>query len=100
MSEEKKLYKFWLSFIQSTTFAPFELHTPWWISGYTGDGEPTICAAVMAEDEDDAEEKIYEAFDECPDSIQFRFIERRPDDWSPFGERFPQLPWMQWSQKC
>lgn len=47
---------YWVSWYQTKTLGPFELHTPWWVSGWRlDDGGDSICAAVMAADEDAAD---------------------------------------------
>lgn len=83
--------------------AEFELHHPWWISGYRyqhdvdiGDEieQPTICAAVKAESMPAAMELIYACYDIRPAVIEFRFCEERPDWWSPYSSRFPKADWM------
>jgi len=34
--------------------------------------------------------------DLMPEDVEWRFVEERPDDWSPFSDRFPQADWMEW----
>jgi hypothetical protein len=75
----------------------FELHRPWWISGYEVDGEcrDIFCAALLATSEEDCRSLI--SF--CHDSglePEFRFIEARAGDWSPFCDRFQRAAWMVW----
>ncbi len=54
---------------------------------------------VLAEDEQSAKEKVLRSYDVYlpADAVTWRFVEERPDDWSPFGDRFPKADWMQWS---
>ncbi len=90
--------KYWTSWYHSERFGLFELHFPWWISGYDYDGNldnPIVCAAIVANDEQDAREIIESSY---RDDVQltFRFIHEKPDNWSPFCERFPQTVLMQW----
>jgi hypothetical protein len=33
---------------------------------------------------------------DVPEKLQMRFIDARPDDWSPFSDRFVRGDWMQW----
>lgn len=90
---------FWLSFWAAYSLGEFEIHSPWWISGERfGDAgdESAVCVACRAEDEEAAMEFIYQSFDNRPAEIEFRFVEERPDDWSPFGDRFRKRDWMQW----
>lgn len=76
----------------------FELHWPWWVSGVRlGDEAETVCAAVRAESEKAAKRIIIDAHDEPrPDDLEWRFIEERPADWSPFNDRFQKADWMKW----
>lgn len=77
----------------------FEIHTPWWISGYAcydDENLPTICAAVAAETEEDAKAYIIASHDTPPDDLQWRFCEERRKDWQPFSSRFPRGDWMKW----
>jgi hypothetical protein len=79
--------------------ASFELHSPWWISGERiADGAQSICAAVQAATEDRAKALIGLSYDEPKDgdTIEWRFINEQPDDWSPFNDRFQRAHWMQW----
>jgi hypothetical protein len=89
---------YWISWYG--TGAGFELHSPWWITGYRlsddEDDGATICAAIKANSEDEAKQKIIDAHDK-PVSIEWRFIEERPKNWSPFATRFLRSPWMQWN---
>lgn len=91
---------YWISWYSPKSLGGWELHSPWWVSGYTYFGEeevPAICAAVMAIDEKEAKDKIYRSYDELPkEAIEWRFVNERSEDWSPFSERFPQAAWMKW----
>ena len=95
--------RWWVSWYHRTNLGPFELPTPWWVSG-GGNHRKTICAAIVATDEDAARKCVYAAYDTRPDHLAFRFVESRPDDWAPWkmapgvqGEsRFPRAEWMQW----
>ena len=85
---------YWLSWYGS--HGAFTLHWPWWISGaaFRGDEEiPTICAAVQAVDEEAAKEIVRESLDE-PVDLEWRFVNPREDDWSPYSGRFPRAKWM------
>lgn len=93
------LKPFWLSWYHHENTGPFELHFPWWISGYSHDAT-IVCAAVRAEDEGMAQLRIEEAYDRTPvDPLSFRFCEERSADWSPFCDRFPKADWMQWGEE-
>lgn len=90
---------FWLSWYHA---GAFELHTPWWISGYRSaqedqeEDQATICAAVVAESEEAAKQLIIACHDTPPTEIEFRFVEERPSGWSPFCDRFRAASWMRW----
>lgn len=92
----------WISWYSPHDLASFELHSPWWVSGYgfeeNEDGDlvevPTIVAAVRAENEDAAWDLIYSAYDDRPGDIEQRFCE--PLDAPAFTDRFPKADWMAW----
>lgn len=85
--------RYWISWEYKENTGEFELHRPWWVSGY-GDDYATICAAVIAENEDKAKELIYDCYDIAPAIIKFRFCLEEPSTWSPFTDRFPMAEWM------
>lgn len=93
--------RWWVSWWHDNArYGAFELHSPWWTSGY-GDGRVSICAAIIAEDEDAVLEIVYDAYDLRPSNIEFRFIDERPDDWAPWRipkgtSRFQKAEWMVW----
>lgn len=85
----------WLSWYATADVGPFELHSPWWISGCRLDDDArTVCAAIRASDEDAAREIVFASHDARPAQVEFRFIRRL--DRSPFSDRFPRADWMQW----
>lgn len=90
--------RYWISWWQSDDQA-FELHSPWWVSGYDAEDRRSICAAIIAESEDEARAKVIAAHDEPKPSeaaLRFRFVRRQPDGWTPFSDRFRRAPWMRW----
>lgn len=87
---------FWISWVTPFSLASFELHSPWWISGYDSEGNAMICAAVRAASADEATKIIRQAYDDPPVTLMLRFITPQPDDWTPFCDRFPRADWMQW----
>lgn len=91
---------FWISW-WSDPAVSFELHSPWWRSGWRTNADDTeqssICAAVMAEDEDDAKRIITEAHD-APVDLEWRFAEAKPEGWTPYNDRFRQATWMRWGR--
>lgn len=89
---------YWLSWRHIVDkLGPFELASPWWISGYApAINADSVCAAVKAVDVDQAKETIFKAYDVRPETLEFRFCEERPVGWTPYSERFPQADWMEW----
>lgn len=89
--------RFWISWEHTVGGPVFELDSPWWISGYGFDGDmETICAAVLAENEEAAKRLVLDSYDESPGEVEWRFCNERPDDWTPFCDRFRQAKWMKW----
>ncbi len=87
---------YWISWFDPC-YGGWELHSPWWVSGYRGsDDAPTICAAVKAESAEEAKASIHRAYD-MPCTLEFRFVEEKPPGWSPFSDRFRRAEWMQWT---
>lgn len=98
--------RFWLSWYGYN--GTFELHSPWWLTGYCGEerfdrlgfpmGDATFCAAIIAEHGLAAKNIVRAAHDdqEFAKYMEFRFCEERARDWSPFGSRFIRGDWMQW----
>lgn len=90
--------RYWISWYAPPELGPFELHSPWWISGRRcSDDALTICAAIQAADEDAVREVVYASFDERPASLEFRFCHEAEPEWIPFCDRFPRADWMVWS---
>lgn len=91
--------RWWVSFfIPEKRLGEMEIHAPWWISGErdTDKGtEVSVCVAVLADDEDHVKDCIIGCFDN-PMDPEWRFIEERENNWSPFSGRFPRGDWMQW----
>jgi hypothetical protein len=88
---------FWLSWYVKDE--AFELHSPWWVSGYRceEDGDtPTVCAAVRATSEDGAKAKIVAAHDDKSVQIEWRFCSDKGPDYNPFNDRFERADWMVW----
>lgn len=88
----------WLSWYNIHSCDAFELHSPWWVSGVRmADDADTIVAAIRAPSETAAKAKIIAAYDRPPvASLEWRFCNERPDDWSPFSDRFQRSDWMRW----
>lgn len=86
---------YWLSWYNGEDLSEFELHSPWWISGYAFDPDrDIICAAIRAENEDAAWEQVRNSYDSPPAEIEQRFCDEL--EGSPFSGRFPQGNWMVW----
>lgn len=56
----------------------------------------TVCAALIAKTYEEAVMQIFDSYDNPPEKIKLRFIEQKPDDWSPFTGRFEKSDWMKW----
>ena len=87
---------FWVSWYSYTPLSEFELHSPWWRSGYAEDAE-IVVAAVRAADEYAAFAQVRAAYDNDPGPLEERFCE--PLSRSPFSDRFPQSAWMAWDSE-
>ena len=97
------MHSWWISWYHHPLDSAFELHTPWWISGYTIEMDhqrSVIVAAVQAEDEEDAWRVVYAAYDHTPTHLEQRFCdELLPEDslpWEHPGTRFELADWMRW----
>lgn len=90
--------RFWVSWIEKgTDFRPvtFPPRLPilgWWCSGYDGDDNAIICAAVEAESHAAAESGIRQDWPGAGLEGWRFFGEQRPN-WTP-GDRFPLEDWM------
>jgi hypothetical protein len=85
---------YWLSWQHSKKLGSYELHWPWWVSGCDDGGYHSLCAAIIARDEDAVREVVYDCYDARPQHIEFRFIEERPDHFVPYSDRFRWQSWM------
>jgi hypothetical protein len=95
---DKNLKNFWISWWHSSgILGDFELNSPWWVSGSDPihDDHLSICAAVKAVSEDHAIKIIEQSYD-TPPVLDPRFCGRKPNDWTPFCDRFPRANWMKW----
>lgn len=95
--------RFWISWIQKTddhrplNYPPNEAILGWWCSGYDGDDNAVLCAAVEASEAMYACAAIFKEWPEAKDSMVangWRFFEHdKGDAWKP-GDRFPLSDWM------
>lgn len=90
----------WLSWYNGAPLTEFELHSPWWVSGYDSEANEILVAAVRAETEHAAKEQILRAYDHyAPGSLRWRFCEPLERE-TPFSDRFPQsAEWMVWDEQ-
>lgn len=91
--------KYWVSFWVDDKLLPkFEMHRPWWVSAQDMRDRSSICCAVIADNEDAVKDYVKSCFDGgfVPKNIEYRFINKREEDWSPFSARFSFAEWMQW----
>lgn len=95
------MMNYWISYyVPTNRLSDFELHSPWWISGFTCDEDrerTTIVAAIQAESEEAAIERFMASFDSNPEA-ELRFIEAF--DGSPYSSRFQQADWMVWDESA
>ncbi len=89
---------YWISWYTPEPLRTFELHSPWWVSGYDADDRTILVAAVRAGSEQGAMDIVKAAFDNPDAEIRWRFCEEQPADWNPFNSRFSQAKWMAWSE--
>jgi hypothetical protein len=90
----------WISWYNPFPRDEFELHSPWWVSGYRmSDDAETMVAAVRAPSEEEAMTVVAMAYDDkpAPTAIEWRFV--RELNVSPFSDRFPQAEWMAWDDQ-
>lgn len=86
---------YWVSWYHAPNLGGFELTAPWWVSGTRmNDDAQTIVAAIRADNPEGARDRVLRAYDVRPDDVEWRFVEERPDDWTPFSGRFPKADWM------
>ncbi|GHU77805.1 hypothetical protein AGMMS49992_26770 [Clostridia bacterium] len=90
---------YWVSWYHKPSFADFELHWPWWISGIReSDKAEIICAAIKAKNEFEVRKIIRLAYGKSVPVSQYRFVELRPAGWTPFNDRFQRADWMEWEE--
>jgi len=87
----------WVSWYSTAPLSTFELHSPWWVSGYRcSDDAETVCAAVRAETAEEAKAIVHASYDVPPTALEWRFAEVL--EGSPFCDRFPQdRDWLVWN---
>lgn len=89
--------KYWISWWDDVERLPeFERQQPWWTSGEDDEGRVSLCTAAIANSEQEAKDQIRSNYDYPPESLDWRFIQERPEDWSPFNSRFQKASWMEW----
>ena len=90
----KTMYQ-WISWHQPTddirpmAYPPNAAILGWWDTGESGDGAATLCALVMAPDEQAAKTAVLE---DWPEAERWRFCV--PRDTTDTGDRFPPTKWM------
>lgn len=90
---------YWISWwnlaLPDDTFVVIDTEFPSWVSGFRDDAE-SICAAVKANDEDAVMQIIQDLYASVgyPDNFEIRFIDERPDDWTPYNSRFQKFEGM------
>ena len=92
---------YWISWYSHRPRSEFELHSPWWVSGYDADDNDILIAAVRAVDEAAAWQTVRDAYDlpREESDITERFCEQLETGQSPFSDRWPQAAWMAWDDE-
>jgi len=78
--------RYWVSF-WSADPSKWEYHGPWWVTGYRDvedSQQESICAAVVADNDDHARRIIEDAHDKGHAPVEWRFITENEPTWSPF----------------
>ena len=87
--------RFWVSFWvhrRDLESMKADVHWPWWISGVDAGGRRSVCVAVEYMTPEHAQVELERAFK----VDEWRFVEPRAADWSPFSRRFLRADWMKW----
>lgn len=90
--------RWWISWYSETDAGGWGLWFPWWISGWDARDRDVLVAAVIADSEDEAKELIYQAYDERPSDIEWRFCNELAEGESPFSDRFRKADWHVWPE--
>lgn len=105
MTKNKKSPAWWISWYSPGDLGGFELHWPWWRSGWSieadGSEKTVFVAAVRAGSEDEAFDLIESTYDTPPaEGVERRFCEPIDEDeekpWEREGTRFSLMDWMVW----
>ena len=97
MAGIQKMNNYWVSFwVHEKDLSAFEYHGPWWESGWDLQDRRSFCAAVLASSEEEAKKVINNSFDNGHSLDEWRFVNYRPEEWSPFNDRFQKVDWMKW----
>ena len=92
--------KYWISWASITSINKFEMHFPWWVSGFDGEGNVYICAAIIAANHNDAWNFVIGSYNTNKAFfIERRFCIEKSDSWSPFNDRFQRAAWMLWPEE-
>lgn len=86
---------FWVSWTHHINYGDFTLRFPWWTTKLDG----KICqiyAAIRAENELQVREIIGNCYAKPLASIEMKFIQSQPRNWSPFRDHYQWKPWMEW----
>lgn len=95
-------FPFWVSWNHRPRHGTFVADFPCWLTysyiGYGRGSYAAYCASAMARDDDEARDIIFRAHRKRPPAIDFRFVDKKRADWSPFSRRFPRADWMVWPE--
>lgn len=91
--------RYWISWLGSEFPKAIIPSWPWWIDGWTygasGEQTPIIVGAVVGTSVEQVKQRVTDA--RIGGRVkEWRFVEEKPADWTPFNQRYPQQPWMRW----
>lgn len=88
--------RWWISWYSESS--AFALWFPWWVSGFDLLERDILVAAVIADSEEEAKEIIFNAYDNRPADIEWRFLNELPEGASPYSDRFRPADWHVWPE--
>lgn len=91
----------WVSFwINDNNCDKFEIHFPWWITGYDMNDRTSICVAIYAHDVEHAKRLVEESFDDGFSLDEWRFADERssPNFIQQSGRFTINRDWMVWPE--
>lgn len=100
--------RYWLSWYSTPAMGKFQLTAPWWKTDVRDgpkwdardrDGAHQICAAIIADDSEQAKRTVAMAYEAPSLVVEWRFCQEMPADWTPYSDPgFLREPWMRWAE--